>query len=187
MMQIVKMFGPDDIRAMVRENDSLREMVNMISPDAFSSMSLPGIYPTLLSELFCEKGFSVITTNDVEKPSVTVVVNNRPASVNRRPLFICVVLSESQRSVLRAQKTVRDKMFRFLQEADTPLSLLYGLCVCGTRGALFQYERGQSINLPDNDGGIDFDLDFETEVGARVLLEVVGEVKDMLEEVKETT
>ena len=76
-------------------------------------------------------------------------------------------------------------MLKLLVEAEGPckISVMHGMCVCGTQASFNQYDRKRQNVFPKPQGQVHFDLDLATESGSVHFMEVVEEVKQVCREI----
>lgn len=137
--------------------DDIREIFARGRPD------VPNPYHGQFNSLlFVEFSFS--TDMDWDLNEMSVPLHN----VGQKPVFIFLILPESQYSNPVTCTEADSTMRRLLTEADTPLRMMHGVCVSGTRIAFYCYGREQQTILPISQGQMRFDLDLAAEGGAEL-------------------
>jgi hypothetical protein len=98
------------------------------------------------------------------------------------PIFILYILPESASNDAAACKKASDKLKKLMIKAVTPIKVIHGICVSGTRFAHCSYDREQEIMTPGSEQQLRFDFDLKDKSGADSLLSVVEDVKNMCRE-----
>jgi hypothetical protein len=132
-----------------------------------------GNYNKLLSGLFEESPFLVTFP---KQNCMEVVIYSRRI---RDPKSVLLLLMLDEEPSWDESVAAEDTMKTLLMEADgLEIQTIHGLCVSGTRSALYRYDREQGVVTLDW-GHVHFDLDLRGEDGASGVLEVAEDVKRM--------
>jgi hypothetical protein len=134
-------------------------------PAASQSNPYDGQYLRLLFNLFCEDKFTQDMNWDLH--AMSVVFNNH--ADQWKPVFFFLNIPAFQYRNSATCTEADNVMRRLLSEADTPIGVLHGLCVSGTRIAFYSQQRKC----------VTFDFNLMDEDGAARPLEVVKEIKGM--------
>jgi hypothetical protein len=136
-------------------------------------------YSKLLSGLFIEYPFTVISGYSTEGLTHMTALADTDGVFPRKPVFVMFIIPITKGNDTTFRKEAEDTLKGLLKDSVAPVKVMKGACICGSRIRFYSYDRELEVFTPESQQPVCFDFDLAEQSGAVRMMEVVEEVKDV--------